>query len=37
LEPLPLIERRLDPQVGASQNSFCEREDALYVGFFALA
>jgi hypothetical protein len=38
LEPLPLIERGLDPQVGrARQNPFCEREDAFHVEFFELA
>ena len=30
LEPLPLFERRLHPEViGARQNAFCERQDAL--------
>jgi hypothetical protein len=38
LEPLPLCERRLHPQVGgARQNTFCERQDALYVEFIELA
>ena len=38
MEPLPLIERRLHPQVGgARQNAFCERQDALYVEFIELA
>ena len=38
LEPLPLFERRLHPQVGgARQNTFCERQDALHVEFIELA
>ncbi len=38
LEPLPLVERRLHPQIcGAWQNAFREREDALHVEFFELA
>ena len=38
MEPLPLFERRLDPEVtGARQNAFCERQDAFYVEFFELA
>ena len=38
MEPLPLLERRLHPQVGgARQNAFCERQDALYVEFIELA
>ncbi len=38
LEPLPLFERRLHPEVGgARQNAFCERQDALYVEFIELA
>ena len=38
MEPLPLFERRLHPQIdGARQNAFCEREDAFHVEFFELA
>ena len=38
LEPLPLFERRLHPQVcGTRQDAFCEREDAFHVEFFELA
>jgi hypothetical protein len=38
LEPLPLFERCLHPQLGgARQNAFCERQDALYVEFIELA
>jgi hypothetical protein len=38
LEPLSLIERRLNPQIGgARQNAFCEGQDALHVEFFELA
>jgi hypothetical protein len=34
LQPLLVVERRLDPQVrGARQNAFCEGQDALYVEF----
>jgi hypothetical protein len=37
LEPLPLFERGLHPQVcGARQNPFCERQDAFHVEFFDL-
>jgi len=37
LEPLALVERGLDPQIGSPrQNAFCERQDALYVEFFEL-
>ena len=38
LEPLALFERCLHPQVRrARQNTFCKRQDALYVKFFELA
>jgi hypothetical protein len=38
LEPLPLFERGLHPQVcGTRQNAFCEGQDALYVEFFELS
>jgi hypothetical protein len=38
LEPLPLFERRLDPEVsGAWQNAFREGQDAFHVEFFELA
>ena len=38
LEPLPLFECRLHPEVGrARQNTFCKRQNALYVEFFELA
>ncbi|WP_291987866.1 hypothetical protein [Luteitalea sp.] len=34
MEPLPLFERRLHPEIGgARQDAFCEREDALHVEF----
>jgi hypothetical protein len=37
LEPLPLFERSLHPQVGgAREDAFCERQDALYVEFIEL-
>ena len=37
LEPLALVERRLQPQVGgARQKAFCERQDALHVEFVEL-
>jgi hypothetical protein len=38
LEPLPLIERGLNPEVGgARQDAFCEGQDAFHVEFFELA
>ena len=38
MEPLALLERGLNPEVGcARQNAFCERQDAFHVEFFELA
>ena len=37
MEPLPLIERGLDPEIcGARQNTLCKRQDAFDVEFFEL-
>ena len=37
LQALPLVERRLHPQVrGARQNALCEGQDAFYVELFEL-